>query len=117
MGVIVKRPVANGAWGRLGNPPYYADGAYATSEDYLKRAEEMARLGPIPGAPESPALLAIGFVFAHPEVDTVLVGSNNASHVASNIDWVENRLPIAAEAVDELHRRFDLLGQDWEQLL
>ena len=117
MGVIVKRPVAKGAWGKPSNPSYYPDGAYAISEDYLKRAQEMERLGPIPGAPENPALLAIGFVFAHPEVDTVLVGSNNASHVTSNVDWVENRLPIAAEAVDELHRRFDQLGQDWEQLV
>jgi aryl-alcohol dehydrogenase-like predicted oxidoreductase len=77
----------------------------------------MERLDPIPGTPENPALLAIGFVFAHPEVDTVLVGSNNSSHVAANIHWVENRLPIAIEAVDELHRRFDQFGGDWEQLL
>ena len=110
MGVIVKRPVANGAWGKPSNPSYYA-------EAYLKRAGEMERLGPIPEAPENPTLLAIGFVFAHPEVDTVLVGSNNASHVTANIDWVENRLPIAIEAVDELHHRFDHLGQDWQQLV
>ena len=110
MGVIIKRPVANGAWGNPSNPSSYAG-------DYVKRAQKMEALGPVPGAPENPALLAIGFVFAHSEVDAVLVGSNNASHVTANIDWVENRLPIATEAIGELHRRFDLLGQDWEQLV
>ena len=109
MGIIIKRPLANGAWGKKNSPSRYA-------EQYYQRSQEMAGLGPIPGAPDDPILLAMGFVFAHPDIDSVLVGSNNASHVVSNIDIVENRLPIASEAVDELRRRFDDLGKRWDQL-
>jgi hypothetical protein len=44
------------------------------------------------------------------------VGTNSLSQVRSNIDTVENGLPIAADAVDELHRRFNEVGSDWRQL-
>jgi hypothetical protein len=33
-----------------------------------------------------------------------------------NIAGVEAALPIASEAVKELHRRFESIGQDWIQL-
>ena len=110
MGIIIKRPLANGVWGKERRGSGYAD-------QYFQRAQEMARKGPIPGAPADTILLAIGFVLAHPEIDSVLVGSNNRSHVLSNIELVGDRLPIASEAIGELHRRFDDLSQDWEQLL
>ena len=110
MGIIVKRPLANGVWGKDRSPSRYAD-------QYFQRAQEMAQMGPIPGAPQDPILLAMGFVFAHPEADTVLVGTNNPSHLRSNIELVEKRLPIAAEVVDELHRRFEDLEDRWTQLM
>ncbi|NJN83641.1 MAG: aldo/keto reductase [Caldilineaceae bacterium] len=108
MGIIVKRPIANGAWGVARSPSGYAD-------EYFRRAQVMAKEGPIPGAPDSRILLALGFTFAHPEVNTAIVGTRNPAHMRSNIDWVENALPIDPEAVAELHRRFDRLGGDWEQ--
>jgi aryl-alcohol dehydrogenase-like predicted oxidoreductase len=58
----------------------------------------------------------MGFVFAHPEVDTVIVGTHNPSHLLSNIDLVEQRLPIPTATVEELHRRFDEVGEEWLQL-
>ena len=110
MGIIIKRPVANGAWGVPASPSRYAD-------HYFDRAQRMLELGPIPGAPEDRQLLAVGFVFAHPEVDTAIVGTRNPAHMQANIDLVENRLPIAEEAVAELHHRFERLGKDWKGLL
>jgi aryl-alcohol dehydrogenase-like predicted oxidoreductase len=109
MGIIVKRPVANGAWHRERSPYSYAD-------EYFRRAHVMAEMGPVPGAPEDPILLAMGFVFAHPEVDTAIVGTHNPSHVLSNIEMVERRLPIPEEAVKELYCRFDQVGERWPQL-
>ncbi len=109
MGIIVKRPLANGMWGK-------DRGAYRYANQYRERVKEMARVGPVPGAPEDPIALSIGFVFAHPEVTTAPVGTNSLSQVRSNIDAVENGLPIATEAVDELHRRFNEVGSDWRQL-
>ncbi len=109
MGIIIKRPIANGAWGAARSPSEYAN-------EYFQRAQEVARMGPIPGAPDGDILLALGFVFAHPEVDTAIVGTRNPSHMLSNIALVENELPISSEPVEEFHRRFDRLGGDWVQL-
>ena len=110
MGIIIKRPVANGVWRKDGSPHSYAD-------EYAKRAEAMGRLRPVPGAPEDPVLLAVGFVYAHPEVETAIVGTHNPAHLVSNIEMVEKHLPIDDEAVKELYRRFDELGDQWPQLL
>ena len=70
----------------------------------------MLDMGPIPGAPQDPILLALGFTLAHDEVDTAIVGTRNPDHMRANITLVENELPIPKEAVQELHRRFDQLG-------
>jgi len=109
MGIITKRPIANGVWGAERSPRSYAD-------EYFRRAQVMSQMGPIPGAPDGRILLAMGFVLAHPEVDTAIVGTRNPSHILANIAMMENQLPIPTEAVEELHRRFDQVGQGWIQL-
>ena len=109
MGIIAKRPISNGAWGVERSPSAYAS-------EYFRRSQLMAQKGPIPGAPDNAILLAMGFVFGHPEVDTVIVGTQNPSHMLANIELVEKRLPIPSEAVEELHRRFDELDDGWVQL-
>jgi hypothetical protein len=111
MGIIAKRPIGNGAWGASAAPSSYA-------EDYFKRAQTMAELGPIPNAPDHRILLALGFTLAHDAVDTAIVGTQNPEHMRTNIDWVENRLPIAEEAVSALYERFERFASDrnWRQL-
>ena len=109
MGIIVKRPVANGAWGAQRSP-------YAYASEYFRRAQLMAQAGPIPGAPDDRILVATGFVFAHPDVDTAIVGTRNPSHMKANIEMFENRLPIPTEVVEELRRRFDQVEDNWLQL-
>ena len=108
MGIIIKRPIANGAWGAERSPYGYAG-------EYFRRAQIVSEMGPVPGAPADRILGAMGFVLAHPEVDTVIVGTRNPSHMQTNIEQVETQLPIAGEFVDELHRRFDEVGDDWPQ--
>ena len=73
-------------------------------------------MNPIPGAPSDRIQMSLGFVLAHPAVDTAIVGTSNLSHMLSNIQMVENSDSLSAEAVDELCRRFDLVGQNWVQL-
>ena len=107
MGIIIKRPIGNAAWGK--------DRVSKSPAEYFDRAQAMVSMGPVPGAPEDPILLALGFVFAHDEVDTAIVGTASLPHLRSNIEVVERRLPIAAEAVEELRRRFDQLGERWLQ--
>jgi len=107
MGIIIKRPIANGVWGAARSPSTYAD-------EYFARAQVMASMGPIPGAPENRILLALGFTLAHDEVDTAIVGTRRLRHLQANIALLD-ALPIAPEAVAELHRRFEQVGQDWMQ--
>lgn len=109
MGVIIKRPVANGAWGRTRSPYSYAD-------EYFRRAQIMEDMGPLPQAPENSILLALGFVLAQPEVDTVIVGTHNPSHLTSNIEMVTEQLPIPTETVEALHHRFEEADDGWVQL-
>jgi len=109
VGIIAKRPIANATWGAERSPMPYHD-------EYYRRACAMANLGPIPGAPDDPILLAVGFVLAHPEVDTAIVGTENASQMMANIQFAERDVPIAPEAVDELRRRFERLGEGWAQM-
>ena len=77
----------------------------------------MREIGPINGAPEDPILLAMGFLFAHDEVDTAIVGTHNPAHLRANLEMVANDLPISYETVQELHRRFDAVGADWPGIL
>jgi aryl-alcohol dehydrogenase-like predicted oxidoreductase len=100
MGVIVKRPIANAAW----NAPR---GSGATREGYRRGLQALLDLGPIPGAPEDRIALALGFTLAHEEVDTAIVGTRNPAHMRANIATVEDELPLPAEVVRELHRRYD----------
>ncbi len=111
MGIIAKRPLANGVWAASQVPSSYA-------EDYFARAQEMKAQGPLPEAPESGILLALGFVLAHDAVDVCISGTRNPDHMAQNIAWMRHDLPISEAVVGELEQRFERLadGHDWRQL-
>lgn len=109
MGIIVKRPIGNGVWGAPKSPSSYAD-------QYFARAQAMQALGPLPNPPEHRILLALGFAFAHDEVDTFIVGTANPKHMQANIAWINEELPIPSNIVTALHQRFDELGKTWQQL-
>lgn len=109
MGIIAKRPIANAAWGASESPSTYAS-------QYFARAQAMQSGAAIPHAPANRILLALGFVFAQPEIDTIIVGTRNPAHMQTNLNWVQNNLPIAEEAVMALQQRFEEVGGEWEQL-
>jgi aryl-alcohol dehydrogenase-like predicted oxidoreductase len=108
MGIVAKRPIANAAWGSESSPSIYAN-------EYHRRAQILADMGPISGNPGDPIGLALGFVLAYEAVDTAIVGTSDRDHMESNIEWVEVELPLAEAAVAELERRFDKVGQGWDQ--
>lgn len=109
MGIIIKRPIANGAWGATQAPSEYA-------AEYFRRAQEMLALGPLPDGEIHRIWLALGFTLAHAEVDTAIVGTRNPDHLKANVEWVEHAPPVAPEIIEELHRRFDALGKGWRQM-
>ena len=104
MGVIAKRPVANGAVGRAESPYSYAD-------VYWERAQQVQ----IPeGAPEDPMALSLRFAFSHPAIDTAIVGTVNPEHARQNLAFAaEGPLPDAV--LEALHGQFQSLGGEWEQ--
>jgi aryl-alcohol dehydrogenase-like predicted oxidoreductase len=108
MGIIIKRPIANAVWGADSAPSGYA-------APYFERAQEMKALGSLPDAPNDPVKLALGFVWAHDEVDTTIVGTSNPKHMQGNIDLVASGVEIPAATVQALANRFDQFEQSWEQ--
>ena len=117
VGIIAKRPIANAVWGKEvsseleGETPRTNWGRL--DGERLKRAKAMAALGPIPQIPQDPIALALGFVIAHDDAHTAIVGTRDPEHMLANIEVVEKQLPIPNGVVAELQRRFDLLGENW----
>ncbi len=115
IGIIAKRPVGNATWGRAAAAKGDA-GLSGTSLERLKRAQAMLEMGPIDGAPQDHIVLALGFVLAHEDAHTAIVGTRSPEHMLANITAVETRLPLAEGVVTELHRRFDLVGREWRAI-
>ncbi len=113
IGVIVKRPIGGGTWARARRGEETPRGY---DNEYLRRAKEMAKEGPLPEEPEDPILLALGFTLQQPEVDVAIVGTKNPSHMASNIRQVEEDLPISNATIEELQRRWEQHSGEWRQL-
>ncbi|MCY4529056.1 MAG: aldo/keto reductase [Chloroflexi bacterium] len=109
MGVILKRPVANGAWWKDESPYPYAD-------EYFRRSQLMKEAGPFEHDLDDQVLLVTGFALAEPAVTTIITGTHNVDHLKSNIDLVANHLPISDATVRELHGRFEQVEDDWRQL-
>ncbi len=114
MGIIAKRPVGNGMWGRDFRPEDHYENTVARRLG--QRAQKMRALGPVEGEPEDRIETALGFVLAHPEVHTAIVGTRNPDHMRSNIEIVEDRLPLDGDVVAELRRRYDAVGSDWRSI-
>ena len=115
MGVIIKRPIGNAVWGAAQDPQPYSHIPEYTAE-YYARAQTMLQDGELPSEPEDRILTAMGFTYAHPEVDVCIIGTQRPAHMVSNINLIDNQLPIAPEAVKELHTRYDRVSGDWRQL-
>jgi len=113
LGVIAKRPIANTAWGSHASPtarlkfdPNYGD-------EYWRRTKAMAELGPLEIPSDDRILMSLGFVMAHEEIDTAIIGTRNPQHLKSNISLFNNDLPIDKAVVAELYNRWDRLDDDW----
>jgi aryl-alcohol dehydrogenase-like predicted oxidoreductase len=101
MGIITKRPIANGVWGASASPSDYAS-------EYFRRAQILQQEGALPQAPENRIWLSLAFTLAHEAVDTAIVGTRNSAHMQANIDWL-------ATKVETLHQRFAQHDEDWRQ--
>ncbi len=112
MGIIVKRPMGNAAWGTDG---VHGPRPQPTNEEYFRRARAMRSEGVLPEQPDSPVLLALGFTFSHTEIDVAIVGTTNPEHLRSNLEMMDSSVPISCTTVAALHDRFDRMGNEWDQ--
>ena len=108
MGVIAKRPIANGSFGAAESPLAYAD-------TYFGRARKLLEQGELPGGPADRIELSLAFTLDRPEIDTAIVGTRNPAHMRANIALVDRGLGLSEELTAELHRRFEILDDDWFQ--
>jgi aryl-alcohol dehydrogenase-like predicted oxidoreductase len=111
LGLIAKRPIANGTWARNADPD--PSGAGYGSE-YFRRQMEMRDGAPLPDEPDDPILASLGFTLAHDEVTVAIIGTTNPHHVRSNIALVDS-LPLSETFIRAAHERFDVYGTKWEQ--
>jgi aryl-alcohol dehydrogenase-like predicted oxidoreductase len=108
MGIIIKRPIANAVWGKTQSPSDYAN-------EYFKRAQLLMQSGPITGADENPIAFALGFVLAHEDLHTCILGTRDPSHMISNLEWLRTARRTPEKVLQELYSRFDECGKDWDQ--
>ena len=114
MGLIIKRPIGNAVWGAAADPkPYNHLSDY--TEEYFRRAGVMGEEGPLADDPDDRIRLALGFTFAHPEVDVTIVGTQRPHHMQSNLEMVSNPMGITDATVSDLHARWQKLSSGWEQ--
>ena len=113
LGVIAKRPIANTAWGSPNSPTTLKKHTPEYGDEYWKRTQAMAALGPINIPLNDRILMSLGFVMAHEEIDTAIVGTRNPEHLRSNIDLFNNHLPIDDAVIKELYKRWNELDDNW----
>ena len=114
LGIIAKRPIANGAWRANENPNVHsAPTNYA--EEYFSREGKMTRLGDIIDEPKDRIMTSMGYIFSFNDIDVGIIGTQNPKHLLSNIDMYSECLKISREVISELNRRFDEFGKNWDQ--
>ena len=108
MGIIIKRPHRERHLGRRSGPDPARRSRF---DDINARVAAMMNRRPRAGRSGRPDFCwRLGFTFAHPQVDTAIVGTTNPDHLLSNIEMVNSGLDLAGGVVEELYRRFDVLG-------
>ena len=108
LGVIAKRPIANGAWRSSKSPSSYAD-------EYFRRSKILENEGLLSDEPEDRILTSMGFIFSFEEIDSAIIGTQNPDHMLGNIEMFLKSLPISVKTVNDLCQRYDSLGVNWDQ--
>jgi len=75
----------------------------------------MSAVGPLANDPKDNIRLALGFTFAHSEVDVTIVGTQRPQHMSANLEMVSKPFEISGATVSDLHSRWDEYSQGWEQ--
>ena len=102
MGIIAKRPIANGSLGKDA-PPYDYAGTY------WNRSKEMTLPDGVPG---NPIELSLRFNLSNEAIDTAIVGTVNPDHLDANLGFeAAGRLP--EEVIRGIYEQFERIGGEW----
>ena len=113
MGLIAKRPIGNGVWGKKIDPdPMQHLPGY--TKEYFRRWNILNAEG-LTDDISNPIKLCLGFTLYHNEVNVAIVGSQRPDHVTSNVSIIKNELPISNEIINKLYDRCDSVGNYWPQ--
>ena len=104
LGIIIKRPLANAAFGAPQSPYGYAD-------EYWRRGRRFTRPE---GAPAEPIELSLRFVLSFDEVDTAIAGTADPEHALANLRHAAAG-PLDPGAVQNLRDQFRRLDEGWVQ--
>ena len=115
MGIIIKRPIANAVWGASQAPVPYPKHIPEYTSEYFRRSGVLSAAGPLADDPNDNIRLALGFPFAHQEVDVTIVGTQRPQHMGANLEMVAKPFAISNSTVADLHSSWDEYSQGWEQ--
>ncbi len=104
MGVIAKRPIANGVFA---NPT----ALYRYADEYWRRSRKIQ----IPaGAPSDLTELALRFTLSFDEIDVAILGTRNIDHALDGINWAQKG-SLSQELTNALREQFLEHGGSWKQ--
>lgn len=106
MGIIAKRPVGNAVWRHQSRPEGHGHAVYW---------DRMQKMGLNLPASEWKDL-ALRFTAYTPGVDTLIVGSSHAGHIAENIKII-GKGPLTDDALSMIRSAFDASGNDRDGLI
>ena len=104
MGIIAKRPIANGVFASPAPPYRYAD-------EYWKRSRT---IHVPPGAPSDLTELALRFTLSFDEIDIAILGTRNVDHALDGIKWATMG-PLSPDLTSALREQFAEHGKSWKQ--
>ena len=116
IGLIIKRPIGNGVWGRKSDPrPYEKIPDY--TKEYFKRAQLMIDQSDKKlQAGGNGVELALCFTLSHKIVNVAIVGSQRPDHVISNAKFVTRLSEDKTEDLELLYGIWDQVNDNWKQL-
>ena len=118
LGIIAKRPIANGSLSGVINKNENWSGTYNDSygRPYFDRLKILCDSLDMNLSDIDPIELSMAFSLYRTEINVLIIGSKNIKHVESNIDFVERNVSKYDELIRKFENSFEINDKDWLQL-
>ena len=118
LGIIAKRPIANGSLSGVIRKNENWSGTYNDSygRPYFDRLKILCDSVDMNLSDIDPIELSMAFSLYRSEIDVLIIGSKNIKHVESNIKFVERNVIKHDELIRKFENSFEINDKDWLQL-